>query len=493
MLCWCGRWWLRFFVYRYVVWFMRTVALVWCLVAAVWSASAQSLADRQLDSLAACGVFVFVDGRAVDGEADSLRRVMDRFYYDQFRHSQDPASPYFMFISRDAQLAMGVGGCVRMRGWYEWGGVVPINGFSPYAIDIDGDRGRRLGTTPSGTALFFRVIGRSGYLGDYQLYVEANFDGYGGRDFHLKKAYVAVGEWTIGYANSTLSDPMAVPPTVDASGPNNKVAPTSVLVRRQFDGGRGWRMALSAETPSVAVDLTGGTAEASGGTADLTGEAADASGGTASSSGSGIAAASGRAADGASAVGKADGWLPDVGGFVQYGWGRSEHVRLSGILRWLPYRDLTCGRLNTVVGWGAQLSVTAHPWSAWTVYGTLTGGRGIGSMMGDFQLGCYDLVCVPGAAGRMYAPELLGWNAALQYNFTPSVFATLVYSEARYLPRYDVGGSTYRWGRYFAANVFWNLTPRVQVGAELNLGERKNMNGEHRGARRVGAMCQFSF
>lgn len=472
---------------------MRTVALVWCLVAAVWSASAQSLADRQLDSLAACGVFVFVDGRAVDGEADSLRRVMDRFYYDQFRHSQDPASPYFMFISRDAQLAMGVGGCVRMRGWYEWGGVVPINGFSPYAIDIDGDRGRRLGTTPSGTALFFRVIGRSGYLGDYQLYVEANFDGYGGRDFHLKKAYVAVGEWTIGYANSTLSDPMAVPPTVDASGPNNKVAPTSVLVRRQFDGGRGWRMALSAETPSVAVDLTGGTAEASGGTADLTGEAADASGGTASSSGSGIAAASGRAADGASAVGKADGWLPDVGGFVQYGWGRSEHVRLSGILRWLPYRDLTCGRLNTVVGWGAQLSVTAHPWSAWTVYGTLTGGRGIGSMMGDFQLGCYDLVCVPGAAGRMYAPELLGWNAALQYNFTPSVFATLVYSEARYLPRYDVGGSTYRWGRYFAANVFWNLTPRVQVGAELNLGERKNMNGEHRGARRVGAMCQFSF
>lgn len=454
---------------------MRTVALVWCLVAAVWSASAQSLADRQLDSLAACGVLVFVDGRAVDGEADSLRRVMDRFYYDQFRHSQDPASPYFMFISRDAQLAMGVGGCVRMRGWYEWGGVVPINGFSPYAIDVDGDRGRRLGTTPSGTALFFRVIGRSGCLGDYQLYIEANFDGYGGRDFHLKKAYATVGEWTIGYANSTLSDPMAVPPTVDASGPNNKVAPTSVLVRRQFDGGRGWRMALSVETPSVAADLTGGATDASGRAAvDASGRVGEAS-----------------AVEGT--VGKADGWLPDVGCFVQYGWGRSEHVRLSGILRWLPYRNLTCGRLNTVVGWCAQLSVTAHPWPAWTVYGTLTGGRGIGSMMGDFQLGSYDLVGVPGVAGRMYAPELLGWNTAVQYNFTPSVFATLVYSEARYLPRYDVAGSTYRWGRYFAANVFWNLTPRVQVGAELNLGERKNMNGEHRGARRVGAMCQFSF
>lgn len=51
----------------------------------------------------------------------------------------------------------------------------------------------------------------------------------------------------------------------------------------------------------------------------------------------------------------------------------------------------------------------------------------------------------------------------------------------------------YKYGLYGAANVFWNLTPRIQVGAEFNIGKRQNFNGMRRWARRVGAMCQFSF
>lgn len=35
----------------------------------------------------------------------------------------------------------------------------------------------------------FRVLGRNKSLGDYQLYIETNFNGYASRDFHLKKAY----------------------------------------------------------------------------------------------------------------------------------------------------------------------------------------------------------------------------------------------------------------------------------------------------------------
>ena len=44
-----------------------------------------------------------------------------------------------------------------------------------------------------------------------------------------------------------------------------------------------------------------------------------------------------------------------------------------------------------------------------------------------------------------------------------------------------------------AANVFWNLTARIQVGAEFDMGQRVNHDGASRWARRVGAMAQFSF
>ena len=51
---------------------------------------------------------------------DSLRREMISFYYDQFRHFDNPAAPFFQFMSRDAHLTMGIGGVVRMRMYYRF-------------------------------------------------------------------------------------------------------------------------------------------------------------------------------------------------------------------------------------------------------------------------------------------------------------------------------------------------------------------------------------
>lgn len=134
-------------------------------------------------------------------------------------------------MSKDAQLAMGIGGCVRMRAFYDWGGAIPASGFAPKLIPMTPSptNMRHFGTTPAGTALFFRVLGRNKTLGDYRLYIQCNFNGYQSRDFHLEKAYATINNFTIGYASSTFSDPAALPPTVDAQGPNNKISPTSVL------------------------------------------------------------------------------------------------------------------------------------------------------------------------------------------------------------------------------------------------------------------------
>lgn len=417
---------------------------------------ANSLVDAQMDSLMQSHKIIYIDGqpyKITDQHADSLKKLIDMFYFDQFRNFSDPAAPYFLFMSKDAQLAMGVGGCVRMRAWYDWGGAMPSNGFAPYLIPMTPDptNMKKFGTTPSGSSLFFRVIGRNKKLGDYQLYIEANFNGYNARDFHLKKAYATLNDWTIGYAATTFSDPAAVPPTVDASGANNKLSSTSVLVRWMHTFKKRWTVAASLETPSSSPAVETGVTE------------------------------------------KVSDWLPDAAAFLQYAWGRSEHVRLAGIVRTLSYRDLLKNKNFNKIGWGLLLSAVGHPADMITLYGNVCGGQGYESLCGDLQIGNYDLVADPDNKGMLYAPYAIGWNFGFQYNFLPNLFASVTFSESRYLPRSGAAPTEYKWGNYLAANVFWNITPRIQTGLEFDTGVRKNINGDHRRAQRFGAMAQFSF
>ncbi|MDE6611019.1 MAG: hypothetical protein K2K22_00490, partial [Muribaculaceae bacterium] len=93
----------------------------------------------------------------------------------------------------------------------------------------------------------------------------------------------------------------------------------------------------------------------------------------------------------------------------------------------------------------------------------------------------------------LYAPASFGWCVGLQYNFRPNIFVSASMSQNRYLPKVDVSADEYKYGLFGALNVFWNLTPRIQMAAEFDLGKRQNFSGEHRWARRMSAMCQFSF
>lgn len=437
--------------------YCKALVLSFALSAAFVADAQKPSADLFADSLAADHKIVNLDGgvslSASNAEyVDSVRRVIANFYYDQFRHFQDPEAPYFLFMSKDAGLAMGIGGAVRMRGYFDWGGAVPASGFAPYLIPMTPDptRPRQLGTTPAGTCLFFRVIGRNKLLGQYQLYIETNFNGYSARDLHLKKAYAIINDVTVGYASSTFSDPAAVPPTVDAQGPNNKITPTRVLIRYMPSFGR-YSVGVSAETPDTEV-----------------------------------------AVDGVSTARVAS-YLPEGAALVQYQWAPGQHVRLAGIVRNLAYRNLREQANHNVTGWGLQLSSVAHPAYPLTTYFTASYGHGYQQLGGDMLIGSYDLVANPSEQGSLYAPAGFGWCLGLQYNFRPNLFASVSASQARYLPAHHVDPSTYKYGVFTAANIFWNMTPRMQVAAEFDWGMRRNFSGAHKAARRIGLMCQLSF
>lgn len=416
------------------------------------SLSARTMQQIAMDSTIHDHKLVYF-GNAEQAPADSVDSMIRKFYENQFRHFQDPLAPYFLFMSKDANLAMGVGGVVRMRAYYDWAGIVPSPGFAPYLIGMEKnpEKRRQLGTTPAGTALFFRVLGRNRKFGHYQLYIEANFNGYTARDFHLEKAYGEIGDWTIGYTNSTFSDPGALPPAIDASGPNAKMSATSVLVRYLHQFKKGWTIAASLETPSDQIEVKEG------------------------------------------ATAKVTQYVPDIATFGQYSWGESGYVRLAAIARFMPYRNLIEQRNRNVVGWGLHLSTRWALNDHFTFYGMANGGCGYASMGGDWLMGKYDLIPDQKHEGKMYAPGAIGGYAALRYDLNPSIFFSATYGATRYLPKGEMPGSEYKRGTYLALNCFWYLTPRISCGAELNLGQRVNMDGQSRWARRAGCFAQFSF
>lgn len=399
-------------------------------------------------------VIFFGEGEKPDSTA--IWQTINNFYIDQFRHYQDPRAPYFMFMSKSRNFAMGIGGAVRMRGWYDWNGTMPHSGVIPYYISIPTNPTREhwFGTTPSGTSLYFSAFGNDSRFGNYQLYIEANFNGYSARDFHLKKAYASWNDWTVGYANSSFSDPAAQPITVDGQGPNCEISDTNVLIRWMRTFKNRYVVALSMETPDGSIP-----------TADNL------------------------------YTGCSD-YMPNFAGFLQYQWGNGgEHIRLSGIVRGLEYRDLVKGVNHKVTGWGAHLSSIFRPFAPLTVYGTCVVGKGIASLTNDLQVAPLDLIGNPDDEGRMVAPLSFGWYGALQYNFTPAVYSTVVFSEQRFLPKYEktAENETYKYGLYVAANVFWEITPRCKAGLEYNWAQRKDIDNRHDQINRVSLVGQISF
>ena len=314
---------------------------------------------------------------------DSVMRMINMYYIDQFHHFKDPLAPYFLLMSKDANLSMGVGGAVRMRGWADFDGSVPANGFCPYLIPVPAnpEQRRRIGGTPGGTSLFFRVIGFNTVVKNFNAYIQCDFSGVDNVGFKLKKAYVTMQDWTIGYATTSFSDPAAEVPTIDGAGPNGKASRTSMLVRWMHDFNARWTMAASVEMPSSRVDADGKSTR------------------------------------------RLDDWMPDYVVFGQYGWAHEQHIRLTGMLRVIPYRDLLAGVNRNIVGWGAQASAVIKPVNRMALYAEVNTGRGYCSYMGDLSIGNYDLVASAENPGHMHAPMALGVACGLKYNFRYNVYA----------------------------------------------------------------------
>ena len=383
---------------------------------------------------------------------DSVRHMMDLFFYDQYSNFQDPLAPYFMLMSKEAHLALGVGGAVRLRGWYDFAGSIDNRGFAPYLIPVPSNPAQRryLGGTPAGTAMFLRIIGRNRVLGDIVGYIQTEFSAQS-NTLKLKKAYAKISDWTIGYTATAFNDPAAEAPTIDGAQQAGLASRSALEVRWDHSFKRPWDIGASVAMPESQI-----------------------------------------AADNTTTQSIRD-WFPDIAAYFAYRLPYDGHVRLAGMARVLPYRNLIKSENSNRMGWGVQLSSLYYPIPRLGIYFEANTGQGYSAYMGDLSIGQYDLIDNPDKPGQMYAPWALGINVGCKFNFSTKVYACMALAEARYFTRPNASPDEYKYGLYGSWSCFYEPSPRIQMGIEYLHGRRNNVNHEHGSANRVDALFQLSF
>ncbi|MBD5324289.1 MAG: hypothetical protein HDS02_05570 [Bacteroides sp.] len=389
------------------------------------------------------------------GSAEKGHTLVGVLYNPVNAHFSDPNAPRFLFLDREGKVAFGIGGYVKGTLSYDFCGAIDQGSdFITYDIPVPVNPAmrNRFYANANQTTLFMQLVGSTEHFGNYQIYVRSNFSGNGasGYGFKLKQAYMTLGYVTAGLTRSTFVDGSAGTPTIDDQGPAGEMSATNILLQYRPNFTSHWSGAISIEMPQATYTLTPETE-------------------------------------------KINQRVPDIPAYLQYAWkGGQSHVRLSGLLRNLSYRDLADGRNRFVTGWAVQLSGMVAFSKSFTLFYQGAYGKGYGRYVNDFEDNGLDLI--PDAVtGRLKAPKSMNFEAGMRYNISPSAFLAASYSQARLYGQETLGSDAYRYGQYVSFSGFYDIVSDLRIGLEYLYGNRADINRVHNHANRINAMIQYSF
>lgn len=394
-------------------------------------------------------VFVIGGNRSHDSVKDQARRYFFRSQRPGFRQVD---MPRFVITDSKAKAAFAIGGFVNFRTAYDFNEVLPNLDFVTYDIPTTStNRGsQRVLMDASTSRLYFKTIVAT-KKGPLVGYIETDFRGQG-NSLRLREAYVSFMGFTLGQTVTTFNDPQASFNTIDFEGPNAYTYGRNLMIQYRYGFKNGISVGVAAEYPVVSA--TYGSASA------------------------GIYQR-----------------VPDIPAYVQYAWNEGKsHIRASGILRNMFYRDNASMVDMDGLGWGAQLSGVFAIGKRVNLYGQALYGKGITPYIQDLQGSGLDIVPNMMNNGRMSSPAAMAWLIGGQINVIPKLPVTLGYSQVTLFDNNNMmQGSDYRIGQYVVANVFYNISRTWNVGIEYLYGTRINFDGAMGHSNRIQAAVQFNF
>lgn len=386
-----------------------------------------------------------------DKAGDEIIRILKETQSPRFH---DPRAPRFVLTDRKGSFALGIGGYVKSTVEYDFHGICDNVDFYPALITRAGQSSARnqfqMDVTTS--TVFLKLVGHTKLLGDFVVYTAGNFRG-NGKTFELRNAYASFRGITIGYDYGSFMDLGNVPATIDFAGPNGLAIYHATQIRYEYNMTKGLKAGIGVEMP-VVDGLTNNQ----------------------------VSISTQR--------------MPNFPIYLQFGWNSQSHIRTAAIIRSMTYDNLVARKAESQIGWGVLASAIFNVGSRLQLYGQGVYGKGIAQFMNDMSMLNVDMVPDPRQEGKMEVLPMVGWFGGLQYNFSPKVFVTSTYGQSRLYSHegYPATPSDqYRYGQYLVANLFWNVTPNLQVGAEYLRGWRTDFNNMTRHANRLNAAVQYNF
>lgn len=365
----------------------------------------------------------------------------------------DNALPRFAIVGKHNKFYMGLGAQFLGEAVFDWGADMPSPLLMVPSAMTPASAGNRsnLGFGWQSSSIYMNIVALPHTADQIGLFFKMNFTGSNNSVsvYHLYARYRGL---MVGYNTGIFTDGAAMPFTIDFQGPAGY--PYLTLFNAS------WTQKFTPYlTGAIGIDAPQSSFTYGNGAEEVNQR------------------------------------IPAIPMYLQYGWNDgAAHVRLSGIVRPMQYRDDVAGKNKILLGGGVQLSGMTPIAGGLTAQFKAVYGKGIGTYIQDDNGQEIDAIACA-VPGKMTMTGTLGLTGALTYNFSPKVSANLVYSHVSNWFGRDgvIASGTYRYGDYAAANVVYAINKFISAGLEYDYAHRKNIAGESLHTNRLQCQLAITF
>lgn len=389
--------------------------------------------------------------QSVLGDEADTQHVEKKFKENAPEAVNDNGLPRFAIVGKDNNFYLGIGVQFLGEAAYDFGGSMPSTVlFTPSSLTKPTPgNDTNLGFGWQTSSIYFNFVAMPHSENSIGVFFKGNFMG-DNNAFNCYHFYARYRNLTVGYTTGLFSDGAAEPMTIDFEGPNGYPYTTLFNARWEQKFTPHFSAAIGVDEPTTAMTTSSSTQQISQ-------------------------------------------TLPAVPVYAQYAWdGGASHVRVSGIVRPMRYRDLANSKNHTLTGLGVQLSGMSSVAGPLSVQFNAAYGRGIATYIQDDNGLNLDAVASK-EDGKLEMARTLGVTGGVSYAISPKVTANAVYSHVlNTLPsKAEVSPEQYRMGDYVAANVIWTINKYMSAGVEYDYGHRKSFDGASLHDNRI--QCQIAF